>query len=104
MLADPLREILKVAERLSVARDEVALAVLDVGEGAEAVDLQFENKLVGIERLNAAGKPYGTHPAWKHALSINGQGSGFCQVDPMNSPIFHSFNTLHFGSRLALWQ
>jgi len=30
--SDPLREILEVAERVAVAGDKVALAVLDVGE------------------------------------------------------------------------
>ena len=39
VFSDPLCEILEVAERLSIARDEVALAVVDVGEGANAVDL-----------------------------------------------------------------
>ena len=43
MCADPLREILEVAERVSIAGDEFALAVLDVGEGAKAIDLQLEN-------------------------------------------------------------
>jgi len=42
VFADPLREILEVAERISVARDEFALAVLDVGEGTEAI---FSSKM-----------------------------------------------------------
>jgi len=54
MFSDPCREILEIAERASVAGEEFALAVLDVGEGAKAVDLQFENTLVGIEGFNAA--------------------------------------------------
>ena len=53
VLSDPLREILKVAERVSVARDKFALAVIDISEGTEAVDLQLEDVLVGVERLKA---------------------------------------------------
>ncbi len=37
--ADPLRQILEVAERVSLAGDKIALAVLDVCERAEAIDL-----------------------------------------------------------------
>jgi len=54
VFADPLPEILEVAERVSFAGDKVALAVLDVGEGAEAVDLQLEDELIRIEWLSAA--------------------------------------------------
>ena len=36
-------------------------AGLDVSESAESVDFQLEDKLIGIERLSTAGKPYGTH-------------------------------------------
>jgi len=54
VFADPLPEILEVAERVSFAGDKVALAVLDVGEGAKAVDLQFKDELIGIKRFNAA--------------------------------------------------
>jgi len=35
----PLRQMLEVAERVPVPRDEIALAVLDVSERTEAVDL-----------------------------------------------------------------
>jgi hypothetical protein len=42
----------------------------NVSERTKAVNLQFKDKLVRIERFKAPGKPYWTHPAWKHALSI----------------------------------
>src|SRR5262245_61427773 len=42
------------------------------GESTKAVDLQFKNEFVGIERFRAAGEPYRTHPAWKHAGIIAG--------------------------------
>jgi hypothetical protein len=54
MLADPLRQILEVAKGVAVAGDEIALALLDVGEGAEAVDLQLVYELIGVERFRTA--------------------------------------------------
>ena len=59
MFADPMRQILEVAERVAISGDKVAVAVLDVGEGTETIDLQFKDKLIGVERLSAAGKSYG---------------------------------------------
>jgi hypothetical protein len=34
-------------------------AGVDVSERAKAIDLQFKDKLVGVERLKTAGKPIG---------------------------------------------
>jgi hypothetical protein len=36
-----LRQILEVPERLAVAGDKIALAVLDIGKRAETIDFQF---------------------------------------------------------------
>jgi hypothetical protein len=36
------------------------MAGFDVCQSAKAVDLQYKNKLIGIERLDTAGEPYGT--------------------------------------------
>jgi len=46
--ADPLRQMLEVAERVPVARDEITLAVLDVGERSKAIDLQFVDEFIGV--------------------------------------------------------
>src|SRR5262249_19514820 len=50
--SDPLREILEIAERVSITRDKITLAVLDVGAGAKAINLQLErcnrrNRMIG---------------------------------------------------------
>jgi hypothetical protein len=38
----------------------VVLAILNVSQCAESVDLQLEDVTVGVERFSTAGKPYGT--------------------------------------------
>jgi hypothetical protein len=40
-------------ERVSVSRNQFTLTSLDVRECAEPIDLQFKDKLIGIERLSA---------------------------------------------------
>jgi len=42
----------------------VVLVRPKMSESSKAIDLQFKDKLIGVERLRAAGKPYRTHPAW----------------------------------------
>jgi hypothetical protein len=77
-----------------VPRNQLPIACFDMCQGFEAVDLQFKDKLVGVERLKTAGKPYRTHPAWKHALKYKAGAcfvSGFCQVDQITSPDFSIF-------------
>jgi hypothetical protein len=59
VLADPLREILEIAEGVAIPGNEIALAVLDLGERPETIDLQLEDVIVGVERFASAGKPYG---------------------------------------------
>ena len=56
--SDPLRHVLKVAKGVAIPRDKIALAVLDVGQGSEAVNFQLENVIVGIEWVRTAGKPH----------------------------------------------
>jgi hypothetical protein len=51
-------------ERVSVSLDQFALALMDVRECAEAVNLQFVNELIGVERLGTAGKPDRTQISW----------------------------------------
>jgi hypothetical protein len=51
VLVDPLCEILEVAERVPVARNKIAMAVVDIGERSEAVDFQFKDVVVGVEWL-----------------------------------------------------
>ena len=54
MFGDPRGEIRKASEDISVARYQLPLGSLDVSERTKAVDLQFKDKLVGIERLKTA--------------------------------------------------
>jgi hypothetical protein len=54
-----LREILEIAEGVAIPGNEIALAVLDLGERPETIDLQLEDVIVGVERFASAGKPYG---------------------------------------------
>jgi hypothetical protein len=44
VLADPLREVLEVAECVAVAGYEIALAALKIRKGPETIDLQFVNE------------------------------------------------------------
>src|SRR5262245_60217891 len=71
MFSDPCCEISKATEDVSVSGDQLSLAGVEIGQRSESVDLQFKDKLVGIERLDAAGEPDGTHRACTHALSLN---------------------------------
>jgi hypothetical protein len=48
------RKVFDVAERIPVSGYEIALAVLDVGERTETVNLQLEDVVVGVERFRAA--------------------------------------------------
>ena len=58
VLADPLRQSLEVAERVPILGDEIALTVLDVGQRSKAIDLQFVEEFLRIERFGTAGKPH----------------------------------------------
>jgi hypothetical protein len=70
MFSDPCGEIREATEGISISGDQFSLTGFNVSERTKAVNLQFKDKLVRIERFKAPGKPYWTHPAWKHALSI----------------------------------
>ena len=50
----PLYKVFKIAERVAVAGDEFALAILDIGKRPEAIDLQLEDVIVGVERSGSA--------------------------------------------------
>jgi hypothetical protein len=56
---DPYGKIRKAAEHISIARYQLRLSGLDVGQRSKTVNLQFKDELIGIERLWTAGKPYG---------------------------------------------
>ena len=55
-----------VAKRVAVAGDEIALAVFDVGQGAEAVNLQLEDEVAGVEWFRPAGEPHGAQVSREH--------------------------------------
>ena len=50
MFSDPRREFGEAAEDVSVAGDQFRTTILKVGEGAEAVDLQFVDEVGRVER------------------------------------------------------
>jgi hypothetical protein len=52
-------EIRIATEDISVSGDQLSLTIVCVFECPESIDLQFKDELVGIERLDAAGKPDG---------------------------------------------
>jgi len=54
MFSDSCGKIRKAAERPSIPGDQFPFSGLDMGESTKAIDLQFKNELVGIERFNAA--------------------------------------------------
>ena len=54
VLRDPLSKIRESAKGVSISRNQFAIAFIDVGERSETVDLQFEDVMVGIERLRTA--------------------------------------------------
>jgi hypothetical protein len=56
IIADPFRQILEVVECVSIAGDKITVAVLDVGKRTEAINLQLEDVVVGVERLGTPGK------------------------------------------------
>src|SRR5687767_11734286 len=56
-------------ESISIARNQLSLTVLEVSQGAEAVELQLEDPVGMIKRARAANKPHG-FTAQEHGLSI----------------------------------
>ena len=54
MFGDPGRQLRESAEHVSISGDQFAFAVLDMGESAEAVHLQFVDELIGIKRFGTA--------------------------------------------------
>jgi hypothetical protein len=58
--ADQTSEFWESTKHVPLPRDQFTMAGFDVCQSAKAVDLQYKNKLIGIERLDTAGEPYGT--------------------------------------------
>src|SRR5262245_32536474 len=58
VFSDPFAEICKTAKYVSIPRNQFSLAGLDVSKCAESIDLQFKDKLVGVEGLSATGELY----------------------------------------------
>ena len=54
VFGEPCREFCEAAEDVSVSGDQFRTTILKVGEGTEAVDLQLEDVIIGVERLGAA--------------------------------------------------
>ena len=113
MFSYPLRQILEVSERVSIAGDEFLLAVLGIRERTKAVDLQLEDELVGIERFIAAGKPHRAHLAGQHGwiialLVVTGPSRNILQQGWTLRPIrlfgeFFSIETLGVGPGDPPW-
>jgi hypothetical protein len=57
---DPRAQIRKSVEYLDIARDQRALPVLNMGQRPEAINLQFVNEQIRVERFRTAGEPNGT--------------------------------------------
>ena len=65
VLADPLRKVCKVAERVAVARDEIALAVLNVDERPESVGSSARRCNRRSRTVRISGKA-----GWNQALQM----------------------------------
>jgi hypothetical protein len=74
MLSDPGGEIRKTTESISISGDQLAAARFNMQQCPKAIDLQFKEKLVGIEWLWTTGKPDGTKVSREHGWSIAVKG------------------------------
>src|SRR5262249_7413656 len=70
MFGYPSCKFRKASEDVSISGDELALAVLDMCEAAKTINLQLEDKLVGVEWLRTPGKPHRAHLAEQHRWII----------------------------------
>ena len=57
MLGDPRREI---GEDVSIPRYQLPMAILDMRQSPNTVDVQFVDEFIGVEGSGTAGKPHGT--------------------------------------------
>ena len=71
VFGEPCREFCEAAEDVSVSGDQFRTTILKVGEGTEAVDLQLEDVIIGVERLGAAGKADGAEVSGEHQSEDN---------------------------------
>jgi hypothetical protein len=60
MFSDLRGKVREATECVSVPGDQFTPASFDTRQGSKTIDLQFEDKLIRIKWLYAAGKPYGT--------------------------------------------
>jgi hypothetical protein len=54
MFSDPCPKISKAVERVPFSGNQFSLASFDLSERTKTIDLQLEDKLIGIERLRPA--------------------------------------------------
>jgi hypothetical protein len=54
VFGDPRRKLGETVERISIPGNQFSLAALDMRERPEAVNLQFVDEQIGIERLRTA--------------------------------------------------
>src|SRR5262249_40681151 len=71
VFGEPRREFSAATKDVSIPRNQLASTVCDVSERPEAVDLQFVDEVVGVERLGAAGEPDGAQVSGQHAGIIS---------------------------------
>jgi hypothetical protein len=54
MSSNPGGDFRKTAKHVPLPRNQFTIASFDMRQGSKAIDLQFKDELVGIERLDAA--------------------------------------------------
>src|SRR5205807_9252583 len=70
MFHNPLCKLRKAVKDVSISGNQFASTVCDVGERTEAVNLQFVDEVIGVERPRSAGKPHGAQVSGQHARSL----------------------------------
>jgi hypothetical protein len=70
--SDPRGEIREAVEGVSISGYQLSLAGLDVRECPKTVDVQFVDKLIGIERLDATRERYRAYVSRQHEGIIAG--------------------------------
>jgi hypothetical protein len=73
VFCDPCGEISKATKHVPISGDQFTATGLDVSERSKAVYLQFVDKLIGVERLYAAGKPYRAQIAVAARMEYSGR-------------------------------
>jgi hypothetical protein len=65
-----MRRDRKATKHVPIFGDQFTTTGLGVSERSKTFYLQFVDKLIAVERLYAAGKPYRAQIAWQHAWSL----------------------------------